>query len=629
MALRRIAAAAAVTVALAAGCGRSGSGSQAKVDVTPGGLTLLVARTAAPEGACLAGGEVVSAGLDADRDGVLDPEEIATSETVCGAELPAPPAVLTRTAADPPGTRCAAGGTRVDAGLDRDRDGVLADREVDRTAYVCSTPALDPSAVPTGTPASDPTAVASTAVLARVDPEPAGSICQAGGSAVRIGADTDRDGLLDPGEVTTVRYLCETAALPRFTIRTQADAELVAAAEVVAGDLAIEIAEPIALDLRVNVVRGGITVKSGLTSLRLSCRVVGGGLRVEGNPKLQSFLMSVPDALWESSALGGDVVVQDNPELTALSLPGAWTLGNPWSRSSTPPPPFRYPGSIVIRRNAKLERAWVGAASALAEVAGNLVIEANPRLSNLSVLDGVKRVGGDLILADTAIADSFFDAPVEWVGGTLELRDNANLVGLFLEHLQAAGGLRLARNANLNAIHAHALVAVLGDLEIVENPTLLLRHHFDALAVVAGTLSVERNAILTSLEFFDRVGRVGALRVLGNPKLTTVSFAHLVDAREVWIEENASLAYISRNLDYPATGIVGSIPALPRLETVASLCVARNPVLKELILPSLWDVSGKTEVTVTDNPLLPTCQARAIPASYRSISGNDDTAICP
>jgi hypothetical protein len=326
----------------------------------------------------------------------------------------------------------------------------------------------------------------------------------------------------------------------------------------------------------------------------------------------------------EPDALGGDVVVQDNPELTALGLPGAATLG-----SAAPRAPFHYPGSIVIRRNAKLEFLGVGGAAAPAEVAGDVVIEANPRLSDWFVLDGLKRVGRDLVLADTVIADLGFSSrtSIESVGGTIDVRDNANLAWLYLKHLQISGGVRLARNAVLHTFEAPALVAVLGHLEILENPSLLLRTRLDALAVVAGTLSVTRNPLVTSLEAFNGVGRVGALTVLGNPKLTILSFAHLTQAGSVSIEENATLAYIGPNPD-PATG--GSrIPALARLDSVGSLSVKKNPALTQLILPSLRDVSGQTSVTVTDNPLLPTCQANALPASSRTISGNNDGATCP
>ncbi|AEG92391.1 DUF7151 family protein [Ramlibacter tataouinensis] len=42
--------------------------------------------------------------------------------------------------AEPAGPRCAAGGTRVQSGIDSDADGVLDDAEVTRTAYVCAEP---------------------------------------------------------------------------------------------------------------------------------------------------------------------------------------------------------------------------------------------------------------------------------------------------------------------------------------------------------------------------------------------------------------------------------------------------------------------------------------------------------
>jgi len=595
MTLRLIAATAAL--ALTAAC--SSSNDPAPNDPAPSGsgLTLLVSHAAgAPSDTCPYGGTIVSAGLDTDHDGILDPEEVAKTDAVCDPAPGAPPAVLTRTATEPAGTSCAAGGTRIDAGRDLNGDGILADDEVERTAYACSDP------VPDAPP-----------VLTRVDFEPMGPNCSGGGSAVRFGPDTNGSGALDDAEVTGVRYVCETRAVPGFTIRTKADADLVSAASVVEGYLNVQITEAIDLDLSPTAVTGGIYVSSpALTGLGLYCWTIGDYVRVEGNPHLQRFWMG------SAQALGGDVVLQDNPELTSVVLPnqkGLYGID-----------PYRYPGDLVLARNAKLESL---ALFQPVEVSGNLVIEGNPALKYL-FFDGLTRVGGDLVLADNDAMEelpNLVGIPLDTVGGLLDIRDNAKLVRLTFAALQTTGGLRLARNASLSFPRFPKLVAVLGSVNIQDNPVLGFSYYPPGpLQLVTGWFNVERNAILSSLGEFDNVSEIGeTLNVSSNPKLRDLAFERLVRAGGVTITDNASLEGIGPSI--PPGDPFFHPPSLTRLETVEQLYVTRNAALSQLILPSIQSVSWS--LSVQDNPLLPTCQAEAIPAAYRYVSGNDDTATCP
>lgn len=80
---------------------------------------------------CPAGGEAVSSGLDEDRDGVLDPEEVLSTEYVCRE------AWLTEVVPLAGGVDCAAGGQSVRTGVDADRDGVLDESEIESTEHVC------------------------------------------------------------------------------------------------------------------------------------------------------------------------------------------------------------------------------------------------------------------------------------------------------------------------------------------------------------------------------------------------------------------------------------------------------------------------------------------------------------
>lgn len=106
----------------------------------PAGASALISIVAEPAGAnCANGGQKVIAGLDANGNGVLDAAEAAAGTTsyVCDG---VGTSTLVRTTAEPGGANCPFGGTRLDSGLDANRDGVLQDAEVNpaATSYVCA-----------------------------------------------------------------------------------------------------------------------------------------------------------------------------------------------------------------------------------------------------------------------------------------------------------------------------------------------------------------------------------------------------------------------------------------------------------------------------------------------------------
>ena len=104
------------------------------------GASALVAQEALPEGeTCGAGGVRLRSGIDTDRDGVLDENEVLRSDDVCSGAAGAPGAttrvVLSEVAA---GERCPAGGIHFTAGLDVNGDGSLSAGEVQQEAIVCN-----------------------------------------------------------------------------------------------------------------------------------------------------------------------------------------------------------------------------------------------------------------------------------------------------------------------------------------------------------------------------------------------------------------------------------------------------------------------------------------------------------
>jgi hypothetical protein len=106
------------------------------------GLTSLI--TVTPEGVgdnCSGGGHRVEVGIDDDRDGILDVDEIDQTSYVCdgsdgadGADGLQTLVAVTHVAAGP---GCIGGAQRIDWGVDDSGNGVLEAEEVDGSEYVC------------------------------------------------------------------------------------------------------------------------------------------------------------------------------------------------------------------------------------------------------------------------------------------------------------------------------------------------------------------------------------------------------------------------------------------------------------------------------------------------------------
>lgn len=104
------------------------------------GLHALVAVTDEPAGAnCSAGGKQISLGLDRDSNGTLNPEEVTSTDYVCNGQSGADGiSTLLLIEDEPAGANCPSGGSKVSAGLDTNLNGALDPAEVGSTAYVCN-----------------------------------------------------------------------------------------------------------------------------------------------------------------------------------------------------------------------------------------------------------------------------------------------------------------------------------------------------------------------------------------------------------------------------------------------------------------------------------------------------------
>jgi hypothetical protein len=162
---------------------------------------------------CPEGGQVIEAGLDENQNGLLDDDEVTSSNSVCdgaegdpgeaspgelGQDGAAGKLVGVRISSVPAGSVCEHGGTRLEVGLDSDADGELDEGVASDTVYVCN---------------GGPGAAGNDGMRALVTTttEPASANCANGGQRIDYGLDRDADASLQPSEIDGTRYVCERA----------------------------------------------------------------------------------------------------------------------------------------------------------------------------------------------------------------------------------------------------------------------------------------------------------------------------------------------------------------------------------------------------------------------------------
>jgi hypothetical protein len=202
---------------------------------------LLTATSTNAGGLCEEGGTVFTAGVDTNRNGVLDEAEITETRASCNGASGAATIVVVEN--EPAGAECPVGGSRIVTGTDENGDGQLADSEIFDEAFVCDPTVnlVEVTDVAVGTSTACPNGgqqidqgidtngdgtleaaeIQSTRlvcngldglpVLAGETNEPAGTNCPDGGTRLAVGRDLDLDGTLDPDEEESVSFVCDGA----------------------------------------------------------------------------------------------------------------------------------------------------------------------------------------------------------------------------------------------------------------------------------------------------------------------------------------------------------------------------------------------------------------------------------
>jgi photosystem II stability/assembly factor-like uncharacterized protein len=200
----------AVALMLAA-CGGGGGSSTPTTEASQ--RAVRASATTEPVGlACAAGGARLDAGIDSNGNGVLDASEITSTQYACNGMVGAKGAsALVRMVAEASGANCSAGGTKISVGLDANDNGVLDTAEVSGApSYVCGgTPGAAGTNGVDGTDGAN--GINGLSSLMAMTPEAAGANCQHGGTKVTSGLDTNKNSGLDSTEVSATSYNCNGA----------------------------------------------------------------------------------------------------------------------------------------------------------------------------------------------------------------------------------------------------------------------------------------------------------------------------------------------------------------------------------------------------------------------------------
>ncbi|NTX03057.1 hypothetical protein [Myxococcus sp. CA040A] len=487
---------------------------------------------------CLGGGQVTRAGHDANGNHTLDPEEVAREVYTCWKVSDAPILSRVRIPAPSPGscsepTRL----TLVDSGPDENGDKNLDDDEVRTTLTLCAQEAqllveLD------WEPAGEKCAAGGTRVFAGMD-QNTDKVLDA--SEVLASSFICRDRNTFEGDFV-VRNDTDLAVLQgigriRGTLQFRGGGPSlsqvrVPSLEVVDGAVVIE-------------------GNPSLTRMQLpGLRFVGQGLEIRGNDMLETLEVggASGEKLWVATnlAVESNARLTSLDGLRFVVPRGGVLLKNNAALTQAPESPGLHSiqfleGALTIGAHGSLPRLPL---PNLVRVAGDVVIEGN---THLLTLDGTKleSVGGKLrVNGNPQLPNLMGLSSLQVVSDTLEVRENAGMLNSYgLSSLWHAGSIFFARNDAMTvwggmpelrsvttgiSVDAHPQLKTIGGLirlvrgpwlALYDNPKLTALHGLADLEHLRG-LSVRRCDALGNLGELAKLRTIESLMVEDNANLT-------------------------------------------------------------------------------------------------------------
>lgn len=229
-------------------------------------------------------------------------------------------------------------------------------------------------------------------------------------------------------------------------------------------------------------------------------------------------------------------------------------------------------------------------------------------LAGLPVLDSI---GAEVFIGMRGMTASTVPC-LRSIAQELVIANTTELSALTFERLQAAQDVRVVNNAQLASFALPALERT-RLFDVITNPKLV-------------SLSA------------PALAQVEDLRIEGDPLLATLRFDQLATARAITLTGVAdvngfpALSAVTAVLVAGDTG-ASTLSTFGALQSVGYLGVYRNQALTRLGLSALTTVTGTGDGfgVVTNNPMLPTCEAVALANRVMrefQIFGNDDAGTC-
>ncbi len=358
---------------------------------------------------CFPEGSLVEAGVDLDRDGVLDDDERRASVIAC-TEIPQ---LRVRQRPEPIGAACAAGGIRVEVGADDDGDGTFEDQEVGASTAVCH-----PARTFDGTfevkSAADVAALQGIGRVRgslRINSSVVNEVVLPGLQSVEGQLVITDNGSLTRMELTGLRFVAQdlliinNSALETLKLGNQMGS---GSRLWVAGDLNVES-------------NASLPTLFGLRSI-----VPGGNITLSDNDA-----MVTSGSFDELHELKGSILVGDNDALMSLPFASLWRVG----------------GSFTITSNKVLPTLTC---ASLMTIGDRLDISRNAALTDLSGMPALESVTGGLTVVEN-------DGLLSTAG---------------METLSSVGLLHVARNPLLETVAAFPMLRFASHLSISENAKL-------------------------------------------------------------------------------------------------------------------------------------------------------------
>lgn len=595
--------------------------------------------TPEPAGAnCAAGGDAIRVGPDEDGDGVLDGDEVESTQYRCTGEGPP---LLTRTDVEPAGANCRDGGSAVHAGRDADRDGVLDAEEVERTTYACGVDTVWEG--PLSVTADNAAAVGHIRVVTgnlNVYTDDA----QLGALEI-VGGDVYLDQPAGPSALPALVLIGGTLHV--------ADRVQLPALETIGGGLSFVHAAPGSVfeaPLLRTIGRGLSILASGVTAVRLSAlESIGGDLDVRSSDLLTELalpalariggslifqhndVLAAVDGMPNLEAIAGRLEVGLNDRLRRIALPGLQTIGDALQVAEDALTTVTLPmltdtntvyiasealEDVDLRRLSYVAHLHIrGKVGALGAYEPGTIDRLD--LTTLIQVDSLSLRGFDQLVELELpnlqyVSDRLF---IEGLGamtriGAPELRE---VTDIWIQHGWSLKSVALSRSGDVDNVRYLSLVDV-GPLD--GEDTVLPRQ------VLASTWLGDSTA--TTLQALRTVERTGYLRIESNDHLRSFAGLHpLVVIDHLGVSQNPALTSldglegaraIGGDMDISANRALTDLDGLRNLALIAgALTIRYNDELTSLAgLDGLREVGG--ELRIAENPLLPASEILALRA---------------